>query len=35
VAPGAARDHGNGSKYKYNVTIANGAVAAGRAQTVP
>jgi hypothetical protein len=30
VAPAAARDHGNGSK--HNVTIANGAVAAGRVQ---
>jgi len=33
VALGAARDRGNGSK--RNVTIANSAVAAGRAQTVP
>jgi hypothetical protein len=32
VALGAARNHGNGSK--HNVTIANGAVAAGRTQTV-
>jgi hypothetical protein len=33
VALGAARDRGNGRK--HNVTIANGAAAAGRAQTIP
>jgi hypothetical protein len=33
VARGAARDHGNGSE--RNVTIANGAAAAGRPQTFP
>jgi hypothetical protein len=32
-ARGAARDHGDGSD--RNVTIANGAAAARRAQTVP
>jgi hypothetical protein len=35
VVLGAARDRGNGRKHKHNVTIANGAVAAGGAQTIP
>jgi hypothetical protein len=33
VARGAARDHNDGGK--DNVTVANGAVAEGRVQTIP